>query len=212
MKAFSVLFERCHGDSLQQKLHVFRFPKAANSLSSPPFPPFIPPYLLHPWSLSPPPLPPPARPFFCSHFLNCSPLTAKIFQLHEVAFRQKGSQTYSLLSGFLFSPVCLCIKDLIRRKLWMEAGLGLSLLVGHRTYYNGWCCGDMLIGSLQASAEQQSLTIRKNNDFTMKEPTLLTSGRISMHCRSLEGSCRPQERSAIGNASCLFKARLLALL
>lgn len=65
------------------------------------------------------------------------------------------------------------------------------MLVGYRTYYNGWCCGDMLIGSLQASAEQQSLTIRKNNDFTMKEPTLSTSGKISMHCRSLGGSCRP---------------------
>lgn len=137
-------------------------------------------------------------PFFCSHFLNCSALTAKIFQGHEVAFGLKVSQTYSLLTRFLFSPVCLRIKDLIRWKLWMEAGLGLSLLVGHRTYYNGWCCGDMLIGSLQASAERQSLTIRKNNDFTMKEPTLLTSGRISMHCRSLEGSCRPQERSAVG--------------
>lgn len=172
--------------------------------SSLPISSFLGPYLLH-LSLLP-------RPFFCSHFLNCSPLTTKIFQLQEVALRQKVSQTYSLLSGFLFPPVCLRIKDLIRRKLWMEAGLGLSLLVGHRTYYNGWCCGDMLIGSLQASAEQQSLTIRKNNDFTMKEPTLLTSGRISMHCRSLEGSCRPQERSAVGNASCLFKARLPPLL
>ena len=69
----------------------------------------------------------------------------------------------------------------------------------------------MLIGWLQASAEQQSLTIRKNNDFTMKEPSLLTSGGISMHCPSVEGSRRPQERSTVGNASCLFKARLLPL-
>lgn len=53
-----------------------------------------------------------------------------------------------------------------------EQGWGFPLLVGHRTYYNGWCCGDMLIGSLQASAEQQSLTIRKNNGFTMKEAIL----------------------------------------
>lgn len=63
----------------------------------------------------------------------------------------------------------------------------------------------MLIGSLQASAEQQSLTIRKNNGFTMKEATLLTRGRISMHCRSLEVSCRPWERSVVGNAFCPFK-------
>lgn len=52
----------------------------------------------------------------------------------------------------------------------------------------------MLIGSLQASAEQQSLTIRRNNGFTMKEATLLTRGRISMHCRSLEVSCVDPER------------------
>lgn len=39
----------------------------------------------------------------------------------------------------------------------------------------------------------------------MKEATLLTSGKISMLCRSLEVSCRPRERSVLGNASCPFK-------
>ena len=138
-------------------------------------------------------------PFVLSFVLNSStlsPLTTKIFQLQEVTFRQKVSQTYSLLSHFQYSPFCLPIKDLIRRSCGWKQGWGFPLLVGHKTYYNGWCCGDMLIGSLQASAEQQSLTIRKNNDFTMMDPTLLTSGgRISMHCRSLEGSCRPRERA-----------------
>lgn len=73
----------------------------------------------------------------------------------------------------------------------------------------------MLIGSLQASAEQQSLTIRKNNGFTMKEATLLTRGRISMHCRSPEVSCVDPERDVwFGNASCPFKraAPLLELI
>lgn len=40
----------------------------------------------------------------------------------------------------------------------------------------------MLIGSLLASAEWQSLTIRKNNGLTMKEATLLTGGGSRLAC------------------------------
>lgn len=195
MKAFSVLFERCHGNSFQQKLHVFQFPKAANSFPfSSSHHPSLSPWVLSSY-LSVLFFPPFVLPFVLK-FSTLSSLTTKIFQLQEVTFRQKVSQTYSLLSRFLYSPFCLPIKDLIRRSCVWKQGWGFPLLVGHKTYYNGWCCGDMLIGSLPASAEQQSLTIRKNNDFTMMGPTLLTrGGRISMHCRSLEGSCRPWERA-----------------
>lgn len=94
----------------------------------------------------------------------------------------------------------------------MEAESGLSLV--DRTTEQiimGWCCGDMLIASLQASAEQQSLTIRKNNDFTMKEIPLFRRERISMHHKPLEVSYRPPERSVARNASCLFKTRELLL-
>ena len=119
--------------------------------------------------------PPFVLPFVLT-FSTLSSLTTKIFQLQEVTSGRKVSQTYSLLSRFLYSPFCLPIKDLIRRSCVWKQGWGFPLLVGHKTYYNGWCCGDMLIGSLRASAEQQSLTIRKNNDFTVMGPTLLTGG------------------------------------
>lgn len=136
MKAFSILFERCHGDSSQQKLHVFQFPKAASSLS-----------LSFSLSLQPSLAPSVFSSYLPIPFLLLFFLWSPISQLVP-QYQHKYSSSTILHSGrkwvrhiafylVSYSPVCLCIKDLIRRKLWMEAGLGL-FLVG-RTQNILWC-------------------------------------------------------------------------
>lgn len=70
----------------------------------------------------------------------------------------------------------------------------------------------MLIGSLQASAEQQSLTIRKNNDFPMTESTLLTGEGLACIAGLRKVPIDPERELCLANASCLFQGRLLPLL
>lgn len=123
MKAFSVLFECCHGNRFQQKLHVFNSPLHQAGFPSHPFsiracePSFKP----LPSSLSP------VLSLVLSS-LNASPINNKRVPTPRGHLWQKVIQAYSTLSIFLFSPFCLCIKDLIRLKLWRKVGLGLSLV------------------------------------------------------------------------------------